>query len=304
MEESVRSLINNPLMLKGIMAIAVLVVINVLLGFIRRSLHRYIKDNASLYKAKKVVTFFGYIIILLLIAGIFSDRLTNISVAVGIAGAGIAFALQEVIISFAGWIALTFGKIYKIGNRIQLAGIMGDVIDIGVLRTTLMECGQWVNGDLYNGRIVKIANSFVFKEPVFNYSGDFPFLWDEITLPVTYGSDYQLAKDILNRVAFEVAGDYVDFAKNTWKEMLKKYMIEDAKVEPLVTVTANDNWLEFTLRYVVDYKLRRSTKDRLFLRALEEIEKTAGEVKIASTSSDLNLTGVPEIDINVKGNKA
>ena len=63
-----------------------------------------------------------------------------------------------------------------------------------MLRTTLMELGQWVNGDLYNGRIVRIANSFVFKEPVFNYSADFPFLWDEITLPVRYGSDWKLAR--------------------------------------------------------------------------------------------------------------
>jgi len=123
-------------------------------------------------------------------------------------------------------------------------------------------------------------------------------------LPISYGSDYQMAKDILNRVAFEVVGDYVNFAKTTWKEMLKKYMIENAKVEPLVTVTANDNWLEFTLRYVVDFKLRRSTKDMLFLRALEEIGKTEGKVQIASTSSNLNLTGVPELDINVQDKKA
>ena len=148
MEESVRNVICNPLVLKGISAVAGIVIINVLLGLIRRSLHRYIKDNAYLYKVKKLITFFGYNVILLLIAGIFSDKLKNISVAVGIAGAGVAFALQEVIISFAGWIALTFGHIYRIGNRIQLAGTMGDVIDNGVFRTTLMECGQWVNGDL------------------------------------------------------------------------------------------------------------------------------------------------------------
>ncbi len=60
-----------------------------------------------------------------------------------------------------------------------------------------MECGQWVNADLYNGRIVRIANSFVFKEPVFNYSGDFPFLWDEIMVPIKYGSDYRLARQLL-----------------------------------------------------------------------------------------------------------
>ncbi|MBN1798381.1 MAG: mechanosensitive ion channel family protein [Spirochaetales bacterium] len=76
----------------------------------------------------------------------------------------------------------------------QLGGIKGDVIDISILRTTLMEIGNWVDGDLYNGRVVRIANSFVFKEPVFNYSGDFPFLWDELTLPIRYGSDLNKTK--------------------------------------------------------------------------------------------------------------
>jgi small-conductance mechanosensitive channel len=67
-------------------------------------------------------------------------------------------------------------RFYNTGDRVQLGGIKGDVMDIGVLRTTIMETGQWVDGDLYNGRIVLIANSYVFKEPVFNYSGDFPFM--------------------------------------------------------------------------------------------------------------------------------
>jgi small-conductance mechanosensitive channel len=124
---------------------------------------------------------------------IFSASLGKMAVVFGVAGAGIAFALQEVIASLAGWVAISFGNIYNTGDRVQLGGIKGDVIDIGMLRTTMMEIGQWVNADLYNGRIVKIANSFVFKEPVFNYSGDFPFFWDEITVPIKYGCDYRLS---------------------------------------------------------------------------------------------------------------
>jgi small-conductance mechanosensitive channel len=65
-------------------------------------------------------------------------------------------------------------EVLQYGDRVQLGGIKGDVMDIGVLRTTIMET-EWVDGDLYNGRIVLIA-SYVFKEPVFNYSGDFPFM--------------------------------------------------------------------------------------------------------------------------------
>ena len=128
---------------------------------------------------------------------VYSDKLGGLTVAFGVAGAGIAFALQEVIASFAGWLAIMFGSFYKTGDRVQLGGIKGDVMDIGVLRTTIMEVGQWVDGDLYNGRIVLVANSFVFKEPVYNYSGDFPFLWDEIKIPIQYGSNYEKTNEIL-----------------------------------------------------------------------------------------------------------
>jgi small-conductance mechanosensitive channel len=83
-------------------------------------------------------------------------------------------------------------EVLQYGDRVQLGGIKGDVMDIGVLRTTIMETGQWVDGDLYNGRIVLIANSYVLKS--LYYSGDFPFLWDEIKIPIQYGSDYEKQK--------------------------------------------------------------------------------------------------------------
>ena len=152
-----------------------------------------------------------------------------------------------------------------------------------------MEVGEWVNGDLYNGRVVRVANSFIYKEPVFNYSGDFPFLWDEIVVPVRYGSDYRLAKEILLRIANELVGDYAKNAQKAWDGIVKKYLIENAVVEPLVTMTANENWMSFTVRYVVEFKRRRTAKDLLFNHILDEINKTGGKVSIASTSMDINL---------------
>ncbi len=301
LQETIIFWFKSPIFSKVIVALAGVLVIGLFFKFVKRALPRYIKDTGSLYRLKKLITFVSYAILILFLIGIFSDKMRSITVALGIAGAGIAFALQEVIMSVAGWIALTFGHFYKIGNRIQLAGITGDVIDIGVLRTTLMECGQWIHGDQYNGRIVRISNSFVFKEPVFNYSADFPFLWDEISFPIQYGCDYKRTREIIIQVAYEVVGDYVNFARETWKEMVKKYMIEDAKVEPMVTATANDNWVEFTLRYVVDFKLRRSVKDKLFMRILEEFDKSAEKVVIASTSTDIRLLQTPKINIKLEG---
>lgn len=160
-----------------------------------------------------------------------------------------------------------------------------------------MECGQWVNGDRYNGRIVRIANSFVFKEPVFNYSADFPFVWDEILVPVKYGSDYHEARQLLERVADEVVGEYARGAEAAWRDVVAKFLIEHARVAPTVTLSANENWIELTLRYVVDYKRRRATKDTLFTRILQEIDATDGRVGIAA--STLNIEELAPLDVRV-----
>ncbi len=301
MEDFLRDWLFDPTVGKIIFAAVGILVISVLIRLLQRSSSRWIKDSDTRYRARKFLTFIGYLLGLLFLVALFSDKLGGIHVALGIAGAGVAFALQEVITSIAGFVAVSFGHFYKTGDRIQLAGIRGDVIDIGVLRTTLMECGQWVDGDLYNGRIVRIANSFVFKEPVFNYSADFPFLWDEINLPVKYGSDQRLVREILQRILKEIVGDYAAWAKETWKEMVRKYKIEDEKVEPMITMIANDNWMEFTLRYVVDYKKRRSTKDRIFARIMEEFEKTEGRVAIASSTTDISLVQTPQLDVRISG---
>jgi len=286
---------------KPIMLLIWLIVIWGIGKIVRIQITRSDLDNIVSYKAKKAVTFGTYVLFVFTIIILYSSSLSGFSIALGVAGAGIAFSLQEVIASFAGWLALLFGNFYKPGDRVQLGGIKGDVIDIGILRTTLMEMGDWVDGDLYNGRIVRIANSFVFKEPVFNYSSDFPFLWDEIKVPVRYGSDYEVARALFNKVALSVTKDYSDEASITWSKMTKKYRIEKASTAPIVTLIATDNWIEFTIRYVVNFKRRRITRDQLYTVILREIEDTAGKVQMASAT--LAITSVPSLDINfIKNN--
>lgn len=276
-----------------------LLVVFVVVRFLQRGIGSYVEDTDTRYRARKFVSFLGYLVGILVLMVIYSERLAGFTVAFGVAGAGIAFALQEVIASVAGWVALSFGNFYHPGDRVQLGGIKGDVIDIGILRTTVMELGQWVNGDLYNGRIVRIANSYVFKEPVFNYSADYPFLWDEITLPVRYGSDWQYTRAMLERVVNEIVGDYALKSKDAWDQMLKQYRLEEAKIDPMITLVANDNWIEFTARYIVDFRRRRWAKDKLYTRILEEVDKSNDYIRLASATFE--LVGMPPLDVKVDG---
>jgi small-conductance mechanosensitive channel len=298
MDKMIRSWLADPLAIRIIIAIAGLIVIRILVILLTRSLGRYTRDTQTRYRTRKVVTLISYLVILLFLGIVFKDRLGGLAIAFGVAGAGVAFALQEVIVSLAGWVAIVFGRFFVTGDRIQLGGIKGDVIDIGLLRTTLMECGEWIKADLYTGRIVRVANSFVFKEPVFNYSGDFPFLWDEITVPVTYVSDHRLAREILEKIIHEVIDEYSAYAKRAWKDVVKKYMINEAMIDPVVTLVCTDNWVEFTVRYITDYKLRRATKNRLFSRVLEEFAGTEGRVEIASAT--FQLVSPPPLKVHLQ----
>lgn len=295
MEEQLKRWMSDPLVQKFVAVAIAIAVVYAIGRLVRRSVRKHVKDNAARYRARKVVSFVVWIVAAIVTATVFSERLAGLTVAFGVAGAGIAFALQELIASVAGWVAISFGNFYTTGDRVQLGGIKGDVIDIGVLRTTVMEIGQWVDGDLYNGRIVRIANSYVFKEPVFNYSADFPFLWDEIKLPVRYGSDWKLAKEMLVSVADEVCKDFALQSRAAWVEAVQKYRLEEAQVEPMVTMVANDNWLEFTLRYIVDYRRRRTVKDQLFTRILEEVDTSGDRIRLASATFE--LVNLPKLDL-------
>ena len=264
---------------------------------IRKSINKRVENNFMRYRARKITRLSGYIFIILAAIIIFTGKGQNLTVTVGVLSAAIAFALQEVILSIAGWFLIFGSNIYKPGDRIEINGIKGDVIDIGVMKTTLMEIGEWISSDNYSGRIVRISNAFVFKGAVRNYSTDFPFVWDELNLPIKYGSDIQLADKLILDCARATLIEYANFAREHWKEMVKKYLIEDANVEPTLSFKLTDNWIEFNLRYVVDFKKRRTTKHQLYTDISAAIKKTEGSVALASATYE--LTGIPELKVSL-----
>ena len=295
--------LEEPAVRKSLVLAVAVVVILVVSRLVRRGVEKRVEDPGSRYRLRRASSTVAYVAIALLALFTFSEKLAGVTVALGVAGAGIAFSLQEVIASAAGWIAISVGRFYAPGDRVQLGGIAGDVIDIGILRTTLMEVGGWVKGDLYNGRIVRVANSSIFKEPVFNYSADFPFLWDEVVVPIRYGSDWEYARKVLGDVVEEICGEFGRASQEAWAIAREKYRLENAPVAPMVTLAATDNWIEFTARYVVSYRGRRLVKDRLFTRILEEVDKSQQRVRLASATFE--LTNLPKIDLTLpEGRKA
>lgn len=179
--------------------ILLLLLIGLVISFLRKMLRRALPDNNVRYKTQKGVEILGYAIIIFLTVTYFSGRINDFALAIGLFTAGVTITLQELILSIAGSFYIFLVRVYKPGDRIEINGIKGDVIDIDSIYTTMMEIGEWVSSDNYSGRIVKLSNAFVFKGPIYNYSQDFPFVWDEFNIPVRYESDVEQAKSYYDK---------------------------------------------------------------------------------------------------------
>ncbi len=268
---------------KCIAAIVGILLIHFGFRLMEQTLPRHFGQADARYRVRKFVVFSGYIAIILFLTILFEDRLGRLSFALGVAGAGVAVALQDVLASIAGAFSIGFSKLYGVGDRVQIGDTRGDVIDIGLLRTTLMEVGSWVGRDLYSGRVVRIPNNTVLKNSVFNYSQGFRFIWDQIKVVFTLTSDTGLARAMLLRVANEVIGEYLVEAQNSWNAVSDDYRTENPPIQPVVILAVNAGSLEFTVNYVVDYTKRTTMQDRLFAKIVDEVANSKGRLVWSSS---------------------
>ncbi|MBN2048556.1 MAG: mechanosensitive ion channel family protein, partial [Anaerolineaceae bacterium] len=190
--------------------------------------HKVSFENPYIYLLRKVSSYLISILTVFFIFGIWIERLGDLSVALGIMTAGLAFALQEVIGSFAGWLTIVGGKPFSVGDRIETSHIRGDVVDVGILRTKIMEIGNWLHGDHNTGRIVTVSNALIFKEPLFNYSILFHYIYDEIVIPVIYDCDWKRAIEIMHRAVSENQHyqTLLPKARKSWEQARQQYLVK------------------------------------------------------------------------------
>ncbi len=244
---------------------------------------------------------------LVLIIGLLSiwfNDPTRLATAFGLMSAGLAFALQKVITSIAGYFVILRGSTFTVGDRISMGGVRGDVVHLGFIQTTIMEMGQppsvqsadpamWVRSRQFTGRIVTVSNSQIFEEPVFNYTRDFPLMWEEMVIPITYQADRARVESIMLAAASAHAVDADALAAATKKDLQERFGVSPLDLVPKVFFRITDNWLELTVRFVVDTHGVRSVKDAMSRIIVDELDKAG--IGIASATYD--IVGFPPIEI-------
>jgi small-conductance mechanosensitive channel len=252
--------------------------------------------------SRQVVNLGTAALLLIGVLSIWFDDPNRLATAAGSVTAGLAFALQRVITATAGYFVILRGRTFNVGDRIVMGGVRGDVVALSFMQTTIMEMGQpppvqsdspamWVHSRQYTGRIVTVSNAKVFDQPVYNYSHHFPYLWEEMSLPVSYRDDRAKAEQILLEAARKHTADVAALGKEALAELERRYGRGDTDPSPRVFWRLTDNWLELTVRFLARDHGTRELKDAISRDVLAALD--AAGIQIAS--STVEIVGVPPL---------
>lgn len=258
---------------------------------LRRFLGRWARTEAIAALAKIAIFLIGIAAALTVLAGDVRALLGSL----GLVGLALSWALQTPIESFTGWLLNSFRGYYHVGDRIEVGEVFGDVYKIDVLTTTVWEAGgpgKAVAGAQATGALITFPNWEVLRSNIVNYSRDFPYVWDEITLAITNESDLNYTMEVLKRTARSILGDRMEEATARYRELLNQARLNfDVEEDPSVFVAPADSWTNFTIRYLVPARSRRSWATKLYVAASNEIARAEHQGKItpAYPRSDIFL---------------
>jgi len=277
---------------RGIITIIVLVVVYVVFKIVLEDKYiNKILDPQRRYYVSKSFYFIYILVNIFAFWTIWLEDLQSLVLGFGLVAAAFTLTMQDVAKNFAGGLSILFNGIYRVGDRIEIGSKKGDVIDIDIFYTTIMEINEWVSAEQPTGRLSIIPNSFVLSNATNNYTKDFDFLWDEITFPITYSSDWKAARTLIIDVINQETRMVEDLAEKEISNMERKYYLSRGSMNAEVFVRLTDNWIELTGRYVTPVRQRRMIRNRISLKILEDIEMSEN-IKIASQTVD--IVGFPE----------
>lgn len=207
----------------------------------------------------------------------------------GARGAGLAIALAPIIVSMAGWALIISSSLYKVGDRVQLGGVIGDVTDVGILKTSLLEIGNWVTADQLTGRVVNITNAAAFKDPVFNYTQGSPYIWDEFTVPISYGPHWERAEPTTIDAGSDYTRDTAGPAKLAMQQLPGVPFVGAPSTDTHVHISLTEQWVACTWRSAVQARAWRSIIHRLQILALKALTQEG----IGITSPALSMVKYP-----------
>ena len=235
--------------------------------------YRRVRSPWSRYRWRKGITYVAYGLGVILVGRTWFVGIREVATFLGLIGAGLAVALKDPVTNLAGWVFILWRRPFEVGDRIEIGGNKGDVIDIHLQQFTLNEIGNWVDADQSSGRIIHVPNGRVFTEPLANYDRGFRYIWNEVPVLVTFESDWRKAKEILTRIAVKHAEHLTAQAEQDLLTASRQYLINYTKLTPIVYTKVMDSGVQLTLRYLIEPRKRRGTEHAIWEDVLTEFDQ-------------------------------
>lgn len=265
--------ISQELLQKIVLSIIIFVVLSILRASAIYFIKRKDLEPKQAYYFRRTVLYTFSIALIILIVPVWIRGIGSISTFLGLASAGLAIAMHDTIANITGWFFILWRKPFKVGDRVQINETAGDVIDIRIFQFSLIEIGNWVDADQSSGRIIHVPNSKVLRDPLANYHIGFEFIWHEIPVLITFESDWQKTKEILEKIVNESALHLSKDAEKQVRKAAEKYLVFYGKLSPIVYTTVKDSGILHTIRFLVDPRQRRKIEQDIWEAILIEFQK-------------------------------
>jgi small-conductance mechanosensitive channel len=245
--------------------IAISVLIVLALWLVHRLLDRNVVQRMQSverrYQWQKASGYFFTTLGVLTVGLVWVEGIQSAATYLGLLSAGIAIALKDPITNIVAWGFILWRKPFEVGDRIEIGEFAGDVVDQRIFQFSMMEIGNWVNADQSTGRILHIPNGMVFSKTVANFTHGPNYIWNEIPVLVTFESDWEKAKALLQKIA-----DDHDIIQNTdaakeFEAATRKFLLKYDKLTPIVYTSVLDSGILLTIRYLCNPRRRRSTAE-------------------------------------------
>ena len=251
-----------------IVVVLILAAAYVLYRIVDKQIRGHVADPEKRLRYRKRVAYTVAIVILVVLAVVFFERLRGIGTFVGFIGAGLAIALREYLAAFLAWFYIVGQRNVSLGSRIEVGGVRGDVIDIGVFKLTLVEVRGEGLGEQSSGRLVTIPNFKILTDPVFHFTAGSPFVWDEIEFTVTFESDWERARQIVQEVGNEIFEPHRHEVEAGFRQLESDYAFRYGVTTPIVYTSVGESGIRLRLRYLTHVRRRRDNRDVISRRVL------------------------------------
>lgn len=231
---------------------------------------RRVEDVRLRYRWRKTSKSVAAAIGVVLVGRVWFEGIQSLATFLGLVAAGLTIALKDVVTAIAGWFFIIWRRPFNVGDRIQIGDQAGDVVDVRIFKFTLMEIGNWVDADQSTGRVLHIPNGLVLSEVVSNYSRGFQYIWNELPVLVTFESNWEKAKTILQEIATKHAQHSSEVAQKRIQEASRRFMIFYSVLTPTVYTSVAESGVLLTIRYLCEPRTRRGTSETIWEDVLHQ----------------------------------